>query len=340
MGDLEMDTKDLAANIKVVGVGGGSCGVVNRMIMSGMRSAEFIAINTDSHILSCSHAPTRIQIGSKLTNGDGAGGNPEIGEQSAEENREQITDALRGADVVFIAAGMGGGTGTGAAPVVAECAKEIGALTVGFVTKPFPFESKRRVSQAEAGIAKLIEKLDTLIVVPLERILQMVDKNTSMTDGLKLADEILGNGVRSISDPIAIPGFINICLQDAKSVMSNAGLAYMGVGKAKGEGGVMAAAKAAIESPLLGTSIDGARGLLFNIAGGKNLSLFDVTEAAETITSTIDKDANVFFGTAIDETMMGDDVTVTVIATGVEKRPAKGLLDGKGHRFYNKKQPK
>jgi cell division protein FtsZ len=322
---IEMDAHSLA-NIKVVGVGGGGGNAVNRMIMSGMGGVEFISVNTDAHILAIAHAPTRIQIGAKLTNGRGAGGNPEIGEKSAEETREQLLDALRGAEMVFITAGMGGGTGTGAAPVVAECAREVGALTVGVVTKPFNFELKRRMLQAETGITKLKDKVDALITVPNERLLQIIDKRTSMAEAFRIADDILSNGVRSISDLIAVPGFINLDFADVKTIMSNTGSALMGVGTGKGEGGAAAAAEAAIKSPLLETSIDGARGVLFSITGGKNLTLFDVNEASNIITNTVNEDAHVIFGAAINEGL-DDDITVTVIATGFEKRATKGLLD-------------
>jgi cell division protein FtsZ len=306
-----------------VGVGGGGGNAVNRMIVAGMGGVEFISVNTDAHILSVSHAPTRIQIGAKLTNGRGAGGNPEVGEKSAIETRDQILDALRGAEMVFVTAGMGGGTGTGAAPIVAECAKEIGALTVGVVTKPFTFERKRRMDQAEDGIKKLKERVDTLITVPNDRLMQIIDKRTPMMEAFRIADDILRQGIQGITDIIAVPGFINVDFADVRTIMENAGTARIGIGSAKGEGGAVAAAEAAIKSPLLETTIEGARGVLFNITGGKNLSLFDTNEASSIITGAADKEANVIFGAAIDEAL-DDEITITVIATGFERRPAAG----------------
>ena len=310
------------AKIKVVGVGGGGNNAVNRMITSGLQGVEFIAINCDAQALLLSKAQNRIQIGEKLTKGLGAGANPEIGQKAAEESRELLIDQLRGADMVFVTAGMGGGTGTGAAPIVAECAREAGALTVGVVTKPFSFEGKRRMNQAEAGIVNLKDRVDTLITIPNDRLLQVIDRRTSMIDAFRIADDVLRQGVQGISDLISVPGLINADFADVKTIMSNAGSALMGIGTAKGENGAVAAAEAAIKSPLLEASIEGARGVLFNITGGKDLSLFDVTEASNIITEAVDPDANIIFGAVIDE-KLDDEIRVTVIATGFNgKNPA------------------
>ena len=303
------------AKIKVVGVGGGGNNAVNRMITSGLQGVEFIAINCDAQALLLSKAQNRIQIGEKLTKGLGAGANPEIGQKAAEESRELLTEQLKGADMVFVTAGMGGGTGTGAAPIVAECAREAGALTVGVVTKPFSFEGKRRMNQAEAGIVNLKDRVDTLITIPNDRLLQVIDRRTSMIDAFRIADDVLRQGVQGISDLISVPGLINADFADVKTIMSNAGSALMGIGTAKGENGAVAAAEAAIKSPLLEASIEGARGVLFNITGGKDLSLFDVTEASNIITEAVDPDANIIFGAVIDE-KLDDEIRVTVIATG------------------------
>ena len=330
---IEMDTGSLA-NIKVIGVGGGGNNAVNRMIMAGVNGVEFISINTDSQALLTAHAPTRIQIGTKLTNGRGAGADPLVGERAAEETRDQLLEALKGAEMIFVTAGMGGGTGTGAAPVVAECAKEIGALTVGVVTKPFSFEGKRRMNQAESGISKLKDKVDTLITIPNDRLMQVIDKRTPMLEAFRLADDILRQGVQGISDLIAVPGLINLDFADIRTIMSDAGSALMGIGVAKGEGGALAAAEGAIKSPLLETSIEGARGVLFNITGGKNLSLFDVNEASQIIADAADKEANIIFGAVIDETL-DEDIRVTVIATGFEQRPLKNAIN----EVQNQKAP-
>ena len=308
-------TPETLAKIKVVGVGGGGNNAVNRMITSGLQGVEFIAINCDAQALLLSKAQNRIQIGEKLTKGLGAGANPEIGQKAAEESRELLIDQLRGADMVFVTAGMGGGTGTGAAPIVAECAREAGALTVGVVTKPFSFEGKRRMNQAEAGIVNLKDRVDTLITIPNDRLLQVIDRRTSMLDAFHIADDVLRQGVQGISDLISVPGLINADFADVKTIMSNAGSALMGIGTAKGENGAVAAAEAAIKSPLLEASIEGARGVLFNITGGKDLSLFDVTEASNIITEAVDPDANIIFGAVIDE-KLDDEIRVTVIATG------------------------
>ena len=310
------------AKIKVVGVGGGGNNAVNRMIVAGLQGVDFISVNCDAQALLLSKAQNRIQIGEKLTKGLGAGANPEIGQKAAEESREIIIEQLRGADMVFVTAGMGGGTGTGAAPIVAECAREAGALTVGVVTKPFSFEGKRRMNQAEAGIVTLKERVDTLITIPNDRLLQVIDRRTSMIDAFRIADDVLRQGVQGISDLISVPGLINADFADVKTIMSNAGSALMGIGTATGDNGAVAAAEAAIKSPLLEASIEGARGVLFNITGGKDLSLFYVTEASNIITEAVDPDANIIFGAVIDE-KLDDEIRVTVIATGFNgKNPA------------------
>jgi cell division protein FtsZ len=312
--EVEEKTKNLA-KIKVIGVGGGGNNAVNRMIAAGVQGVDFLAVNCDAQALLLSKAPNRIQIGEKLTKGLGAGANPEIGEKAAEESRDQLVEVLKGADMVFVTAGMGGGTGTGAAPIVADCAKEVGALTVGVVTKPFTFEGKRRMNQAEGGIVNLKDKVDTLITIPNDRLLQVIDRRTSMLDAFRIADDVLRQGVQGISDLISVPGLINADFADVKTIMLNAGSALMGIGTAKGEGGAVAAAESAIKSPLLEASIEGAKGVLFNITGGKELSLYDVTEASNVITESVDPDANIIFGAVIDEALE-DEIRVTVIATG------------------------
>lgn len=316
--DFELDL-DQYANIKVIGVGGGGNNAVNRMINAGLKGVEFISVNTDSQALQMALANNKIQIGSKLTKGLGAGANPDIGQKAAEESREDIEQILRGADMVFVTAGMGGGTGTGAAPVVAEIAKHLGALTVGVVTKPFTFEGKRRAQQAETGITTLKEKVDTLITIPNDRLLQVVEKNTSIMEAFRIADDILRQGVQGISDLIAVPGLINLDFADVKTIMKEAGSALMGIGRASGENRATEAAKQAICSPLLETSIEGARGVLLNITGGNSLGLFEVNEAADIIFQSADPEANIIFGAVIDE-RMEDDITVTVIATGFDQR--------------------
>lgn len=319
--EFDMDL-DQFAKIKVIGVGGGGNNAVNRMITAGLQGVEFLAVNTDGQALLMSKANSRIQIGEKLTKGLGAGANPDIGEKAAEESREEIIKALKGADMVFVTAGMGGGTGTGAAPVVAECAKEVGALTVGVVTKPFTFEGRRRQSQAERGTAKLKEKVDTLITIPNDRLLQVVDRKTSMMEAFRIADDVLRQGVQGISDLIAVPGLINLDFADVKTIMLNAGSALMGIGVARGEDRAVIAAEAAIKSPLLETSIEGAKGVLLNITGGTSLGLFEVNEAAGIIQAAADPEANIIFGAVIDETFE-DEIRVTVIATGFDSGPVR-----------------
>ena len=303
------------ANIKVIGVGGGGNNAVNRMVESELKGVQFLSVNTESQVLELSKADVTIQIGEKVTKGLGAGANPQIGEAAAQESREDIIKALEGADMVFVTAGMGGGTGTGAAPVVAECAKEVGALTVGVVTKPFAFEGKRRRAAAEKGIEFLTQKVDTIIVIPNDKLLQVVDKKCSLSDAFGKADDVLRQGIKGISDLIQIPGLINLDFADVKTIMTEQGEALMGIGVATGENRAADAAKMAINSPLLETSIDGAKGILLNISGSANLSLFEINEAAEIISDAADPDANIIFGSVIDESL-DDSVQVTVVATG------------------------
>lgn len=324
--EFEMDLEQYA-EIKVIGVGGGGNNAVNRMISAGLRGVDFLTVNTDAQALLLSQAPMKIQIGEKLTKGLGAGANPEVGEKAAQESRDDILAALKGADMVFVTAGMGGGTGTGAAPIVAECAKEVGALTVGVVTKPFTFEGRRRMQQAERGIAKLMEKVDTLITIPNDRLLQVVEKRTSILDAFRIADDVLRQGVQGISDLIAVPGLINLDFADVKTIMTQTGSALMGIGVGTGENRAVDAAQAAISSPLLETSIQGAKGVLLNITGGENLGLFEVNEAAEIISQAADPEANIIFGAVIDERLQ-DEIHVTVIATGFDTKqslPAKNI---------------
>ena len=313
--DINMDQ---FAQIRVVGVGGGGNNAVNRMIEFGLKGLEFIAINTDKQALFNSQANQKIQIGEKLTKGLGAGANPEIGQRAAEESRDEITQVLKGADMVFVTAGMGGGTGTGAAPVIAEVAKELGILTVGVVTKPFLFEGKQRMVNAEKGIQELKERVDTLVTIPNDRLLQIVEKRTSMLEAFRIADDVLRQGVQGISDLIAVPGLINLDFADVRTIMNERGLAHMGIGRASGEGRALEAAKQAIQSPLLETTIEGARGVLLNITGSENLSLFEVNEAAEMVSQSADPDAKIIFGAVIDESLQ-DEVRITVIATGFEQ---------------------
>ncbi|MED1441656.1 cell division protein FtsZ [Aeribacillus composti] len=323
---LEFDTNiDGFATIKVIGVGGGGNNAVNRMIEHGVQGVEFIAVNTDAQALNLSKAETKMQIGAKLTRGLGAGANPEVGKKAAEENKEQIEEAVKGADMVFVTAGMGGGTGTGAAPVIAQIAKDLGALTVGVVTRPFTFEGRKRAMQAAGGIAAMKEAVDTLIVIPNDRLLEIVDKNTPMLEAFREADNVLRQGVQGISDLIAVPGLINLDFADVKTIMSNKGSALMGIGVATGENRAAEAAKKAISSPLLETSIDGAQGVLMNITGGTNLSLYEVQEAADIVASASDQDVNMIFGSVINEDLK-DEIIVTVIATGfreTEINPSK-----------------
>ncbi|MDP2859687.1 MAG: cell division protein FtsZ [Bacillota bacterium] len=316
--DFDLDNERFA-NLKVVGIGGGGSNAVNRMINSGLKGVDFIAINTDAQALALSNALRKIQIGQNITRGLGAGANPEIGQRAAEESREAIMEALNGADMVFITAGMGGGTGTGGAPVIAEVSKQIGALTVGVVTKPFTFEGRRRASVADVGIQNLREKVDTLIIIPNDRLLQVVDKKTSIVEAFKYADDVLRQGVQGISDLIAVPGLINLDFADVKTIMLDTGSALMGIGTGTGETRAVDAARTAISSPLLETSIEGAHGILLNITGGPDLGLFEVNEAASIVQAVADPDANIIFGAVIDE-RLGDEVRVTVIATGFDSK--------------------
>ncbi len=310
--DVEMQQ---FADIKVIGIGGGGNNAINRMIEAGLKGVEFLAVNTDSQALWMSKADKKIQVGEKLTKGLGAGADPEIGLKAAEENADDIKRALQGADMVFVTAGMGGGTGTGGAPVIARIARELGALTVGVVTRPFTFEGRKRNLQAETGIQTLREEVDSLITIPNDRLLQVVEKNTAFNDAFRIADDILRQGVQGISDLIAVPGVINCDFADVKTVMKNTGSALMGIGAAEGENRAAEAARLAISSPLLETSIDGAKGVLFNISGGADLTLFEIYEAAEIIHQAVDAEANIIFGANIVEGLE-DEVRVTVIATG------------------------
>ena len=309
---------DGTATIKVIGVGGAGNNAVNRMIEAGIKGVDFIAVNTDRQALKTSKANTKIQIGEKITRGLGAGANPDIGAQSAEESKSEVAEVLRGADMVFVTAGMGGGTGTGAAPVVASTAKEMGILTIGVVTKPFTFEGKKRLSQAERGIESLKGKVDTLVVIPNDKLLQIIDRKTSIIEAFKMADDVLRQGVQGISDLIAIPGLVNLDFADVKTIMLNQGMAHMGVGKASGENRAEDAAKEAIQSPLLETSIEGAKGVIINITGGEDLGLHEVNTAAELVQRSVDPEANIIFGTVTDPSM-SDEIQITVIATGFEK---------------------
>ena len=313
---MEVDTNQFA-DIKVVGVGGGGGNAVNRMIQADLKGVHFIAVNTDAQALNLSLAEHKMQIGSKLTKGLGAGADPEIGKKAAEESRDELMQALQGADMVFVTAGMGGGTGTGGAPIVAEVAKEVGALTVGVVTRPFTFEGKKRANQAEQGIQELKSKVDTLITIPNDRLLQVVDKSTSINEAFRIADDVLRQGVQGISDLIAVPGLINLDFADVKTIMSNTGTALMGIGSAQGDNRAAEAAKIAISSPLLETSIEGAKGVLLNITGGPDLGLLEVNEAAEIISQSADQESNIILGAVIDD-ILDDEVRVSVIATGFD----------------------
>ncbi|MHB9112829.1 MAG: cell division protein FtsZ [Thermoleophilia bacterium] len=308
------------AVIRVVGVGGGGTNAVNRMVDAGLKGVEFIAVNTDAQALLMCDADVKLHIGGKITQGLGAGANPEVGREAAEESRDEIREAIKGSDMVFVTAGKGGGTGTGAAPVIAEIAKELGALTVGVVTRPFSFEGKRRSDQAEEGIRELREKVDTVIIIPNDRLLQVVEKRTSIIDAFKVADDVLRQGVQGITDLITVPGLINLDFADVKAIMKEAGSALMGIGVASGENRASESAKAAISSPLLEASVEGATGILLNITGGADLGLFEVNEAAEVISSAADSNCNIIFGAVIDESIK-DEVKVTVIATGFDRQP-------------------
>ena len=306
------------AHIKVVGVGGGGCNAVDRMIDEGLHGVEFVAVNTDAQALMLSKAETRVRVGEKLTRGLGSGGDPETGRKATEESAEDLYNVLKGSDMVFITAGMGGGTGTGGAAVVAQIAKEIGALTIGVVTRPFTFEGSRRIQSAESGITKLKEQADTLIVIPNDRLLQIVDKRANLQQAFRMADDVLRQGVQGISELITVPGLINLDFADVRTIMSEGGAALMAVGKAEGEDAARYAAEQAISSQLLDITIDGARGILFNVTGGPDLTLFDVNQAAAIIKETAHPDVNLIFGAVVDPDM-ADAVRITVIATGFER---------------------
>jgi len=314
--DFDVEVEQFA-KIKVIGCGGSGNNAVNRMITEGLKNVEFIAVNTDKQALMLSKATQKIQIGEKLTKGLGAGANPEIGRKAAEESKEEIANAIKGADMVFITAGLGGGTGTGAAPIIAELAKSLGILTVGVVTKPFPFEGRKRMQQAEIGMKNLKERVDTLVTIPNERLLSIVDKKTSLMESFKMADDVLRQGVQGISDLITIPGLVNLDFADVKTIMLDKGLAHMGVGRGTGDNRAKEAAKQAISSPLLETSILGSTGVLLNITGGLDLGLLEINEAAEIVQQSADPDANIIFGAVIDENIK-DELRITVIATGFE----------------------
>jgi cell division protein FtsZ len=312
------DPQHYLAVVKVVGIGGGGCNAVNRMIDAGLKSVEFIAVNTDAQALLMSDADVRLDVGRELTRGLGAGSDPEIGQLAADQHRDEIAEVLKGADMVFVTAGEGGGTGTGGAPVVAEVASELGALTIGVVTRPFTFEGRRRAVQAETGIHELKAKVDTLIVIPNDRLLQVADDKTSMLNAFKMADEVLLQGIQGITGLITTPGLINTDFADVKMIMQGAGTALMGIGYASGEGRAVNAARAAVSSPMLEASIEGARGLLLNVSGPSDLGLFEVTEAAEIVASAAHPDSNIIFGAVIDDAL-GDEIRITVIAAGFER---------------------
>lgn len=320
MFDFDIEVEQFA-KIKVIGVGGGGNNAVNRMIDHGVRGVDFIAVNTDKQALFSSKAESKIQIGDKITRGLGAGANPEIGQKAAEENREEILEHLKGADMIFITAGMGGGTGTGAAPVVAEIAKELGILTVGVVTKPFGFEGRKRLLQAEQGVNNLKTRVDTLVIIPNDRLLQIADKKTTISDAFSMADDILKQGIQGISDLISVPNLINLDFADVKTIMHDKGIAHMGIGTSNGDNRATEAAQQAIQSPLLETSIEGAKSVLLNITGGQDLGIFEVNEAADLIRGAVDEDANIIFGAGIDESL-NDEIKITVIATGFGESPS------------------
>ena len=330
--EFQIEDQQSFATIKVIGCGGAGNNAVNRMVDAGLKGVEFIAINTDRQALSMSKASMTIQIGEKLTKGLGAGAVPDIGRRAAEESREEIAQAIKGADLVFVTAGMGGGTGTGAAPIVAEIARDLNCLTIAVVTKPFQFEGKQRMKNAEMGVIDLKQRVDTLVVIPNDRLLQVVTKGTTMLEAFRIADDVLRQGIQGISDLIAVPALINLDFADVKTVMESGGLAHMGIGSGKGENRMVEAAKNAISSPLLETNIDGARAVLINITGGEDMSIIDINEAANLVMQAADTEANIIFGAGIDDTL-DDEVRITVIATGFEKTPfpQKESTKGKGY---------
>ena len=321
------------ADIKVVGVGGGGCNAVDRMIEEGLQGVEFIAVNTDAQALMLSKAPTRVRIGDKLTRGLGSGGDSDVGRKAAEESAEDLYEVLKGSDMVFITGGMGGGTGTGGCPIVAQISREVGALTIGVVTKPFTFEGSRRIQNADTGIKDLKEKADTLIVIPNDRLLQIVDKRANLQDAFRMADDVLRQGVQGISELITVPGLINLDFADVRSIMSEGGAALMAVGSASGDDRAREAAEQAISSKLLDITIDGARGILFNVTGGPDLTLFEVNQAAAIIKETAHPDVNLIFGAVVDPNM-GDTLRITVIATGFERTGVpRRILERPSTRF-------
>ena len=326
-------------NIKVIGVGGGGGNAVNRMIESNIQGVEFITVNCDKQVLLKSSAPTKIAIGEKITKGHGAGANPAVGEQAAQESLEEIADVIRGADMVFITVGMGGGTGTGAAPVVAKVAKEMGILTIGIVTKPFAFEGRKRMIQAEAGIVQLRDYVDSLVIIPNERLKQISENRITLVNAFQYADDVLRHGVQSVSDLINIPGLVNLDFADVSSVMRDAGYAHMGVGEGTGRDKAEVAAKAAMSSPLLETTISGATGILINITSGPDISLEEIETASSMIANEAHPDANIIWGTSVDDTLDNDTVRITVIATGFgEKKKAQAPAQA-GNRFSNAVRP-
>jgi cell division protein FtsZ len=317
------DAGSFLAVIKVVGVGGGGSNAVNRMVDAGVKGVEFIAVNTDAQALLMTDADAKVHIGAKVTRGLGAGANPDVGREAAIESRDELKESLKGADMVFVTAGEGGGTGTGAAPVIAELARELGALTVGIVTRPFEFEGRRRADQAARGIDELASKVDTLVVIPNDRLLDVVDRRTSIIEAFRLADDMLRQGVQGITDTITVPGVINLDFADVRTIMRDSGTALMGIGSAAGENRAAEAARAAISSPLLEASVEGATGILLNITGGGELGLFEVNDAAEIVANAADQNAHLIFGAVIDDSL-GDNIRVTVIATGFDRRPRAG----------------
>jgi len=320
-------TGSYLAVIKVVGIGGGGTNAVNRMVDAGLKGVEFIAVNTDAQALLMTDADVKLHIGAGATRGLGAGANPEVGHEAATESRDEIKESLKGADMVFVTAGEGGGTGTGGAPIIAEIARELGALTVGVVTRPFTFEGRKRGEQAQSGISTLREKVDTLIIIPNDRLLQVVEKRTSVMEAFRMADDILRQGVQGITDLITVPGLVNLDFADVRTIMRDAGSALMGIGEAEGENRAAEAARAAVSSPLLEASVEGATGILLNITGGSDIGLFEVNEAAEVVTGAADHNANVIFGAVIDESL-GGRVRVTVIATGFDAKLRRERREG------------
>ena len=338
MDELELITGENTAQIKVIGVGGGGGNAVNRMVNEGLGGVEFIAVNTDNQALQLSKAKTRVRIGEKLTRGLGAGGNPEIGRKVADESADELYEVLRGAAMVFIASGMGGGTGTGASPVIAQIAKELGALTIGVVTRPFTFEGARRMQNANAGIENLKAQVDTLIVIPNDRLLQMADKRATLQQAFSLADDVLRQGIQGISELITVPALINLDFADVRTIMSEGGAALMAVGRAHGDDRARKAAEHAITSGLLDVTIDGARGILFNITGGTDMTLFEINEAAAIIKESAHPDVNLIFGAQIDDSM-GDEVRITVIATGFEQSRAERRVNSERPQVVAQQPP-